>query len=254
MMNVKETLRREGVAGVLKAIGHKVPSALALAEECQGDFAQFWGKLPHAGYMLQLALDMGVERDLVLQTSRELIARLIAETGDCEAEVSDCMDLCEASFGETAGKHPMKASEQLREAVVRCAKYMNGVVTDPMAAAKQPEPWRPCVVTTVMMLAEATMLHVCPCGALHTREVADSLFMMAVGDATTRIAHGIKTGRIPEGQSRTGMMDWACGIMADRVREMLPVELLLAQRMQIFPGVTEDNQLVFNRRPVRGQA
>lgn len=248
MVNVKETLRREGVAGVLKAIGHKVPMAVALAEECQGDFAQFWEKLPHAGYMLQLAIDMGVDGDLVLQTARELMARLIAETGDCEAEVSDCMDLCEAAFTE-----PAKASENLGKAVLHCAKYMQGV-TDPLETAKSPHPWKPCVVVTSMMLAEATMMHVCPCGVLHRKEVCNSLYMMAVGAATTRIAHGVKTGRIPNGQSQTGMMNWACGIMADQLREMMPVQLLTAQRMQTFPGVTKDGQMVFNTRPVRGQA
>ena len=244
-MNVKEVLRRGGVLGVLAAAGMDGPAAVTCGQKYGKDLAKAWDEMWHPGAMVRVALAAQVPTETVLQAAQVAVQRVVAEFGkEPLPQARRALRAVEVALGD-----PGHAAGLPLEAVVReGARWMatakdDGVVCDP---------WEMLTVAAATMLAQATWAVVCPCPRGHEAELAQSLDSCMFTISRARLEHGEAVGRIPSGASRDAVYEWCAGHTANAIRELIPVEMVMAPTVTI-PGVTEAGELVWNKR-ARGQA
>lgn len=247
MIDVREVLRRRGVAGVLKAAGCRSDGADELARECDGDLGRFWREIPHAGFMCQIADALGVPVPEVLDAVAVAVERLVVETGaNCQhPQTAKLMGLCRAALSDPdVGGH----AEGLMTAIHTGAQALPRGVHQADAQSCEI-----LVLSAAMALTQAVWAYVCPCGTEHQYEREISIAGCLTSCTYARKVHAMAVGRIPARTSQSEAFAWSNRWTANHVRDLLPVETLMARRFIEIPGVNPEGERITSRRP-RGKA
>ncbi len=248
MIDVKRTLRRGGVAALVKECGGGAPDVL-WGQRYGANLRKAWGEVENPRLTLDLMLAIGVEEDSILQGVQLAFRRLETETGErLPALASTAMQAAEGAAAEPDGD---KTWGKLYSSLRDCTTWLReaGHLDD----GNELDNWDGLVVASATSIAQATWAVICTCGMRHPVELQRSLEGALFTLTMARVVHGRKSGRLPAGTSETAAITWAAGLTAASVRELVPVELLMAPNMVTIPGVTQDGRLVWNQRK-RGQA
>lgn len=247
MIDVREVLRRQGVAGVLRAAGCSSEVGHEQAEQCGKDLGRFWRDVPHAGFLCNLAHALGVPTAEVLDAVAVAVERMVVETGaNCQhPQTAVLMRLCRAALSDPdVGGH----SEGLMRAIRSAAQELPKGVRDANAQSREL-----LALAAAIGLTQAVWAYVCPCGTEHMREREASIEGCLMTCTYARKVHAMAVGRIPEGTPSREALVWSGKWTADHVRDLLPVELLTARRFIEIPGVSPEGERITSRRP-RGKA
>jgi hypothetical protein len=244
MIDVKQELRVGGVAGLYRKCEIGGP-AVAEAGQYGSDLRRAWAENPYSGVMMEVALQAGVGREMLAWAAFSCVDRFVAEAGvEPHALVKKALQVSRAALEDRAAAKV----ETLNDSSRACAEWIHtakdrGVVC---------EQWDLLLVICCGALTQAVGALVCKCPAPHALEFRNSLQGCLRYIVHAWIEQATAVGRVPAGTPSSAVVEWAAQQVANVIREQIPVELVLAPRLQI-PTVTLERGVVPPRRE-RGQA
>lgn len=246
MINVKDELRRGGVAGLFQAIGMTEAGVEVFAASHGKDLRAAWASMGDPFVMAMVALGCGVSGVEVVEAFHGALRISLNERdGGPHRVASDVLTAVDVALGELGDGSAME------EALGRASKWM-ATAKDSGSSAKA---WDAYAVVGATNCARAAMIVGCPkCGGEdHRADLLKAILDINFAIGYGRILYSEDVGRIPKGGSDGAKKAWSDGYTAGHFRDQIPVEMLLTGPTLVIPTVTPEGEIRRVRRP-RGQA